>query len=325
MKSWVPYPTLVGDVQLDVTSGRIDGQLLDYRTRFAREQQTVALNEVERADWKEARFEVRVTLPGSEIDSGTWEKVVCVAVLSEGATNTRSVTELTRGPGTTWTGRVLLPRGMYRSRAVLTASVVATVDGVEGRVIGSTEQPWYIDLTAREPIRERELNIVEIDFRGGPEEWLRPFKDAPWLVDATGDMPTVWLNTGFEGLVELLHGSGNPVEKAMREVVAAQIAEEAWTAMFHSAVTDLDFDDNRTPRLPSGWRGTVLASMLPDVVPSTPLEDALREVHLRRSDGQGWAELQTNVQYAASRHSKVPKGLKDAVRALHRADEGNRR
>ncbi|GGR35252.1 hypothetical protein [Streptomyces netropsis] len=324
MRSTVSYRTLAGDVRLEVASAKIDSHDLPY-SRISREQQTVALHEVERARWDEARFEVRVTLPEREIAEGPWEDVVCVAVLAEGATNARSVTRLAPTQQGAWTGRVHMARAMHRNRAVLTASVVATVGGVPGRVIGGTERPWYLDLAARDPRRERELNIIEVDFRDGPEQWLRPFKEAPWLVDATGDMPTVRLNTAFEGVIDLLNGSGSPVEKAMRDVVAAQIAEEAWTAMFHSAVTDLDFDEDGTPRLPSGWRGAVLRSMLPEVVPAASLESALHEVHKRRNDGQSWSEMQASIQYAAARRSKVAKGLRDAVRVLDRVDEGARR
>ncbi|MFG2181465.1 hypothetical protein ACGFLS_22470 [Streptomyces abikoensis] len=325
MRTCVSYPTLLGDVELVVDSGRIDDHNLEYVSRISRSQQTVALHEVERKRWQEAQFDVSVRLPVRELADGPWEDLACVVVLAEGTTNTRSVTPLKRGAEGIWTGSVVMPRVMYRTRAVMTASVVATVEGVAGRIIGGSESPWYVDLVAREPVREREVNIIEVDFRSGPDEWLRPFKDAPWLVDATGDMPTVRLNTAFEGVIELLNSSGGAMEKAMRDVVASQIAEEAWSAMFHAAVTDLEFDEDSTPLVPSGWKGAVLRSMLPDVVPAMSLEDALHEVHLRRNDGQGWAEMQSVIQYAASRRSKVPKGLRDAVRALDRAEEGSRR
>ena len=146
-------------------------------------------------------------------------------------------------------------------------------------------------------------------------------RDAPWLVEATGELPTVHLNSGFEGIVELLRGTGGPLEKATRTLVAGQIAAEAWTAMFHAAVSDLEFDEDGAPSMPAGWRESVLRAMLPDIFPGMPIADALSEVHDRRSGGQGWAELQSAVQYAAGRRAQASKHLTNTVRAVARSLE----
>jgi hypothetical protein len=167
------------------------------------------------------------------------------------------------------------------------------------------------------------LVIDEVDFRDGPHEWLRPFKDAPWLVETSGDMPTVHLNTGFEGIAELLDAGGSATEKAVRGMLAAQIAADAWTAMFHSSVSDLEVEPDGAPLWPSGWRDWVLRAMLPDVLPELSPADALLEIHSRRTDGAGWNELQSRIQYAATRRAHVARNVGAVIRVLDRPEKGN--
>ncbi|ATL84405.1 hypothetical protein SMALA_4172 [Streptomyces malaysiensis subsp. malaysiensis] len=191
-------------------------------------------------------------------------------------------------------------------------------------MIGTADPVWVIDLTARTPERKKQLNIVEIDFGNATEEWLARFKESPWLVETSGEMPTVYLNTGFEGLAALLNGAGSEMERGARGLVVSQIADEAWTAMFHAAVSDLEIDDDGTPQIPSGWRESVLRQMLPDVMPGVSLADALLEVHERRTDDQGWSELQTNIHHAAAKRARIPKHVRTAVRALDRVEDSDR-
>ncbi|MFC8448523.1 hypothetical protein [Kitasatospora sp. NPDC057223] len=321
MTTYYSYPVLVGAIQLEIVGAKVDGRPLPY-SMISRTDRNVALSEVEREHWSEAVLEVKVALPVGELDAGPWSAVKCVALLSEGQTNGRVSRILNREADGSWIGSVPLSRSFFRGRPGLTAAVVATVDGVVGRIIGSADRPWTVDIEARMPGRQSELLIVENDFRSGPHEWLRPFKDAPWIVETTGDMPTVHLNTSFEGVMELLAGPATAPEKAARGMLAAQIAGDAWAAMFHAAVSGLDTDEDGSPQLPGGWRESVLRLMLPDMLPGLSLSDALFEVHSRRSSGHGWAELQSVIHYAASRRSHLAKNLTTSVRTLDRLSEG---
>jgi hypothetical protein len=320
MKTLMPYPTLAGEVTFKIVCAKLDGRELPLEM-ISQQDRVVAVYQVERNGWEETRLEIRAQLPEAELANGPWSDVVCVAVLTEGSTNHRVVTRLHRSPDTGWLGSISLSRSACRNRATLSVSVVATVDGVAGRIIGTADEDWVVDLTARVPVRQRELHIVEVDFRTGPHEWLRPFKDAPWLVETSGDMPTVYLNTGFDGVTDLLGPGGSPLEKAVRGMLAAQIATEAWIAMFHSAVSDVEIEDDGVPQWPNGWRDGVLRAMLPDVLPELSTADALLEIHSRRTEGTGWNELQPRIQYAASRRARVAKNLGTAVRVLDRSQE----
>ncbi|WLQ33976.1 hypothetical protein P8A18_11225 [Streptomyces castrisilvae] len=324
MSAVYAYPTLVGKIEVAVRGANIDGKPLQL-SLISQRDQVVALHQVERDDWNEGVLDIEVSLPMDELADGPWSGVSCVAVLTEGATNTRVVSGLERRRHDThWRGEVRVRRSVHAARALLDVSVVGSHGGVGGRILGKADAPWVVDLLARTPARQRDLEIVEEDFRDGPHQWLRPFAEAPWLVDAAGESPTVLLNTSFEGLSALLSGARGPLEKATAGLVAAQVAGEAWTTMFQSALSNLDFDEDGTPHLPTGWRGVVLRSMLPEVFPRLPLADALREAHDRRADGRGWAEVQARIEFAAGKRSQLPRNLLATIRAVSRSQEGAR-
>jgi hypothetical protein len=321
VKPVFPYPTLLGDVVCEVVSVTVDDKPLPY-SKISSSERVVALHQSGRARWEEATLHLRAQLPDAELLEGPWHDVACLAVLTEKATNARVTARLRRAPDGSMTGSIVLSRAGHLRRATLSLLVVATVDGVQGRLVGSTEEDWYIDLKETSPVRQREIEIVEVDFRDGPHTWLRPFKESPWIVETSGDMPTVYLNTSaVEGLIEVLGGrGGSPAERIVRDMTASQIAQDAWTAMFHTAAGDLDTDEDGTPVMPTGWREAVLRTMLPDVLPGRQLTDVLYEINERRTKGFGWSELQTGIQYAAGRRAQISKKLTHAVRTVDRAE-----
>ncbi|TJZ52846.1 hypothetical protein FCH28_16820 [Streptomyces piniterrae] len=322
-----PYPRLAAAVTTRVTAVRLRGpddirEDLDTKG-FSVVERVVALGRAERDDWHTARLSVSATIPARDIEAkGHWSDVAVVAVLTEKATNARSVTRLDRaaGEGTEWSGEIAVHRTGHADRASLAVHVVATVGGVAGRIIASTEQEWLIDVTADVPLRDRELDVTDVSFARGAA-WLRPFRDAPWIVDLSGRIPTVRLNSDFEGLMTLVDGQGSKVESMVREMLLAQMSTDVWTAVFHSAIGDLEIEADGTPLLPPDWRGEVLREMLPDVVPGCSVEDALREVHTRRLGEGSWAELQPRIHFAATRRAEVPKTLTDTVRRIERLEQ----
>jgi hypothetical protein len=321
VKPVFPYLTLLGDVGCEVVSVSVDGKPLPY-TNVSATERVVALHQSGRVGWEEATLDLRATLPETELSDGPWQDVICLATLTEKATNARTTARLHPASDGSRTGSITLSRALHLRRATLSLLVIATVDGVAGRLVGSAEQDWYVDLQEATPVRQREIEIVEIDFRDGPHEGLRPYKDSSWIVETSGDMPVVYLNTtAVEGLMEVLGSrGGSPTEKILREMTASQVAQDAWTAMFHTAVSDLDTDDDGTPVMPSGWRESVLRQMLPDVLPGRQLTDALYEINERRTKGFGWSELQTGIQYAAGRRAQISKKLTAAVRTVDRIE-----
>lgn len=323
MKAY-PYPRPSGAVTARVTAVRLRGPG-DAREQLESKgysvvEQVVALGVAERQDWQTARLALTATIPAPEIETkGHWSDIAVVAVLTEGATNARTVARLapTAEGARDWTGEIELVRDDHLDRASLTVHVVATVGGIAGRIIASTEQEWLVDVTADSPLRDRELDFTTVSFARGAE-WLRAFRDAPWVVDTSGQMPTVRVNSDFEGLGALVEGQGSKVESVVGEMLLAQMCADVWTAVFHTAIGDLEVEDDGTPLFPPDWRGAVLREMLPDIVPGRSEEDALREVHIRRTGEGSWTDLQPRIQYAAARRAEVPKTLASTVRDIER-------
>ncbi|MEU4996655.1 hypothetical protein [Streptomyces sp. NPDC021622] len=322
-----PYPRLTGAVTARVTAVRLRGhgdirEQLDT-TAYSVVEQVVALGRAERDDWQTARLTLKANVPVREIETkGHWSDITVVAVLTEGATNLRTVARLAPSAdgGRDWSGEIELDRDDHLDRASLAVHVVATVGGTSGRIIASTDQEWLIDVTADAPLRDRELEVSTVSFARGAE-WLRSFREAPWIVDTSGRMPTVRLNSDFEGLVPLVSGRGSKVEGVVGEMLLAQMCADVWTAVFHTAIGDLEIEDDGTPLFPPDWRGAVLREMLPDIVPGRSEDDALRDVHNRRMGEGSWADLQPRIQYAAGRRASVPQALAATVRDIERLDQ----
>ncbi|MFJ7296859.1 hypothetical protein [Streptomyces collinus] len=319
-----PYPRLRGAVSLRVDSAKVKApeqprEQLDSRARSVVER-VVALGQAETDDWETATLTISATIPTkATVPGGPWADVAVVALLTDRATNTRITSRLAPEAegGREWRGELQLLRSDVFDRATLTVQVVATVDGVPGRIIGEAADDWIVDVQSDTPTREQSFDIKEVAFARGPR-WLQNFTDAPWIVNASGTLPTVHINTDFEGMTDILAAEGRGSEGLINELMVSQMAADVWIAVFHSAIGDLEIEDDGTPLFPHGWQGEVLRELLPDVMPDRTLEDALREVHRRRVGATGWTELQPRVQYAAMRRAEVPKALSETVRGLEK-------
>ncbi|TDU83160.1 hypothetical protein EV138_5620 [Kribbella voronezhensis] len=321
MRSVVPYPTLFGEIDFEVVAVAVDGADLPYG-KISRAERAVAMHQTGRTEWDTAVLRLKAVLPDDEIADGPWESIVCLAILAERATNVRSTAFLTHDADGSWRGMIDLSHARHLQRATLSLAVVGKVEGIGGRLIGATDKDWVVDLEAAAPLRQGAIEIVQVDFVESADEWLRPFKESAWIVETSGEIPTVYINTtAVDGLVAVLNGnSTQPAERLLREATASQIAQDVWTAMFHTAIGDFEFDEDGTPQMPTGWRERVLRVMLPDILPNRQLSDALYEIHERRTKGFGWAELQTNIQHAAGRRSQVTKKLTNAIRSVARGE-----
>ncbi|GAA2999376.1 hypothetical protein GCM10010519_34980 [Streptomyces lactacystinicus] len=328
-----PYRRLTGNV-----SWRVDGAELKAEGEsweaveskyLSTVERVVALgSDEDRADWTQARLRLSAGLPAKALDpSGPWQNVTVIVVLTERATNTRTVVDFSSvsEDGRERTAELYLHRCDLLDRASLAVHVVATVDGIPGRVIATSDVEWFVDVIEAVPSLARELDVKMVNFGSGVSR-LQRFKDSPWLVDTTGRIPVVRVNTAFEGLGDLMGADGGTgPEKTVRELLLAQMCSEVWTAVFHSAFGDLEIEEDGTPVFPHGWQGEVLREMLPDMYPGRGPEYALREVHAARTGASaaGWGELQSRIHFAASRRAGVPRTLSDTIRDLERLTQGD--
>jgi hypothetical protein len=316
MRRITPYPVLAGEISLEVREARLDDVSLPYGMISTKER-VVALHQVERSTWRTAELSVRVRAPEHELAVGPWRDIDCIAVLSERRTNSRATVPLRMQRPGEWWGEIQLHRDHHRDRAELTGLVISTVDDVAGRVIGTVDDRWTVDLQARTPTRRAEIKARWLDFRDEHNAHLRPFKNDPWTVEAAGEEPILFLNRGFDGLESLLNGN-RTADRPTREAVAAQIAMDVWMVLFNSAAYHADAEGD-SPEWPGGWREATLRRMLPDLFPERSPEDALVEVVNRRKSGDGGGDLQTRLLNAAAKQAKMPRHLGGLLRTLSRA------
>ncbi|MFJ4668388.1 hypothetical protein [Kitasatospora purpeofusca] len=328
-----PYRRLTGNVSWRVDSAQLKAEgepWEDVESKYlSTVERVVALGpDEDRPDWTQARLRLSAGLPAKALDpSGPWQDVKLVAVLAERATNTRTTLEFAAvsEDARERTAELYVHRCDFLDRASLTVHVVATVDGVPGRVIATSDVEWFVDVIETAPSLARELEVRMVNFAAGASR-LQRYKDSPWLVDTTGRIPAVRVNTDFDGLGDLMGADGGTgPEATVRELLLAQMCSEVWTAVFHSAVGDLEVEEDGTPVFPHGWQGEVLREMLPDMYADREPEQALRAVHAARtgSSATGWGELQSRIHFAASRRAGVPRTLSTTIRDLERLTQGD--
>jgi hypothetical protein len=310
----LPYRVVFGEISLTVEAARLDGVAVPYELVSGR-RQVVALHHVERGDWWSAVLSVVVKGPESELSSGPWSNMACLATLTERRTKAHVATRLRMDRPGVWSGEVELSRDRFDLRAELSACLVAKVDGIPGRRIATVDSPWTVDLRPRSPAPSHhgERLITEWADFGSPYNPLsHAYKSDPWTVETNAETPVLYLNSGFEGLRALL-GSTRPAERAARDSVAAQIAFDTWSGLFHEAAGRLD-----GPHWPGGWRESVLRRMLVDVFPDLSPDDGLRELIHRREDS---GDLHARVRHAAAKQARLPGTLGTFIRTLRRTGQ----
>ncbi|MGW5467074.1 hypothetical protein [Streptomyces chartreusis] len=318
-----PYKRLNRPITLRVTSVSLrlsDGTRDQLETTaYSTQQQAVALGIAGHTDWVSATINLSATLPpGANAPDAAWSDLCVLAVLTDGETNVRTSVALTcdAQDGRDWSGSVEVLRDDHMGRASLAVHAVGTVDGVIGRSIAETDRNWIVDTVSDEPVRGLQLDVQTTSFRKSSREWLQAYADAPWIVDTSARVPTVFVNTDVEGVLGLLDGNSSGVDSKVRDLLVAQMATDVWTAVFHGAIGDLEVEPGGGPVFPTDWQGEVLREMLPDVVPGVHVEEALRQVHRRRTGESGWVELQTRIHYAAIRRADATRALAYVIRSL---------
>ncbi|MER5646030.1 hypothetical protein [Streptosporangium sp. NPDC002524] len=304
MKRIMPYPVLAGEVTMTVREVRLDDVALSYGM-ISEPDCTVALHLLDREDWHVVRLTLQVSAPRHELDSGPWFSLAFLATASERRTNTHTAVKLMMGQPGEWIGDVELHRDDHFGRVQVSGQLVATVDGVPGRVIATVAQPWTVNLRDRVATQRESIQTRWINFADDPQ--LTWCKSDPWTVTTTDEAAMLNLNSGFDGLRAVLE-SPKAAERPVREALAAQIAMDTWTALFNEAAHHVDGHE-----WPEGWRGLVLRRMLPDLFPDHSLDDALREIL-----NQGAGGIQTRVMHAAAKQARMPRSLGGFIRSLQK-------
>lgn len=313
MKRIHPYPTLLGDVELEVHRVRLDDIAAQF-SMISPERRVVALREAGREGWRTATLEVRVRTLARELQEGDWTEVGCAVLLYDRRTRVRDHFLLERSEGGTWVGEVILHADRHAGRSDLTAEVVATVGGVEGRTIGTSGSSWTVDPEASVPKKKEVVRTEWTDLGGEEHPHLWAYRNDPWLIEPHGEQPVVRLNRRFEGLYGVLSG-GRAADRSAREMIATEIARDTWTVLFDAALRAVERDEQGNTTWPGGWQETVLRTMLPHVLPEHSAEDAVAEFSDVDDPGAGTGP---QVVHAAATLARRNANLGRFVRTLNK-------
>lgn len=317
MKTAFPYRVLSGDVRLQVDQVFIDNRPIGIMERINDRDQVVALHDLKETNerWSELRLKVSVTAEKDELTTGPWRDPSCIVVVRNRKGNVYHAFSLSPdGPGR-WIGEAELRREEHVGRSRIDACIVATVGGIEGRLVGEAQQPWDIDFEAKRPTPERSLRMRWIDFT--EHDHLKEYRDDPWLLDTEVGEPILYLNSAVDGLRGILDQAVGTEQKLVQEILSSQVAAEAWSALFNASLYACQMEGTEA-QWPGGWHEDVLRRMLPDLYPNLPPDQALTELIEARREGENGSDLQRRLIHASGVQSRKPRKISTVLRDLRR-------
>ena len=321
-----PYDTLVGDVEIQVGDAKIDGQKLPDDC-FEPDRRLVAIEAAERQRWQTAKIEIHVTAPQTEIRSFVKRNADprAIAVIGGSRTNARQPVTLTRDPTNPakWSGTATIDRPFWFGRLSLTATIVGDVDGVSGRIIGTSE-PWTIALddVPRPPVRGN-IDVTWDNFKEPkflPE--LTQFASEPFFLHLDPERPVLYLNEGFIKLRALFdeRRRRNRDVQVLHDQTRVNFASASWAAMFNvalaAAIEASDDEDDVTEWPDSEWQKNALEILLNRMYEERTPDDALGEVVTLLRQGEGLAAVHEQVLPAISEQVGAARILRASITKL---------
>jgi hypothetical protein len=206
-----------------------------------------------------------------------------------------------RGPGL-FRGTLVLGRDECRHRVDLLGEVSDTVEGRANRRLATTPV-WHARFDESDPLPiHGTLEGKWVDFnsvKAIPPDAV----DESFYLALDETVPTVYLNSGMDGLYQLLTpGEGRPdLEAQLRDTEIRRIATAAWTAVFNVSVAGIRREDeDAAVEWPNvEWQERALRGLLPRAYPDEELEEALDNAYKEHRDGTDL--LQTRIQLAVSK------------------------
>lgn len=300
MRTLFPYEVLGADPNLAVSSVTLDGEV---PTPYPVEEHLRLIElarAVEPSEWQDATFTVELTAPPERLGRHPHAQGLVVATCA--ATNLRQGVVLERQGAGRFGGTLVLSRDECRHRVDLVGEISDTVEGISHRRLATTPV-WHARFdTAEPPPIHGTLEGKWVDFGSSEVIPLDAVEESFYLA-LDGPMPTVYLNSGMDGLFQLLgEGEGRPqLEAQLRETELRRIATAAWTAVFNVSVAGIRREgDDAVAEWPNvEWQERALRGLLPRAYVDDEPEEALEKAYDEHRDGTD--VLQTRIQLAVSK------------------------
>ncbi|MCS3782678.1 hypothetical protein [Salinibacter ruber] len=320
-----PYGSLYGNANLDIENVLINCETdrTDSLTKF--DKRNINLFECAVEDWEDVSIKMKVshstTALKEDLEADPSE-LSLTAVTHCSATNVRQTVPLSRTKieeHTEWTGSIVLPRTNYRGKVELGAIISAEVDGTPHRYVGDSNiwTVWFDDPPAHSITGNINISWKDFSDPENPPD-LTEFEGEVFYLDLESE-PTLFLNKSFEGLPDLLESESkeNPHEAAFRESEFYGIARAVWVSLFNASASSIAREDGRHVLPDTDWKRKVLKKMLPELLPESSKEDALRQVY-ESFQGNVNPWIQSKVLIVADRLIEASAALRSSLQRIER-------
>lgn len=286
-----PYDTMNADVAVALGELRVDGKA--SIATIDSEEHVVDFR-VGGSSWKAATASLEVVVAPQALkdyEAAHDIQVSAVARVFCRSTNVRDVFPLERvDGGSHWRGDITLPSSAYFGSADLTVVFTAPVEDVSERII-ATSDGWRLHFDESAPsIGTGRIKTKWRKFAESPEPFYSR-RDYPYLLDASGNEPIIYLNKDFPDLPVLLadRRRRSPDAAALSEMTILVIAQGCWMALFNAAALAIQKpeQENHECEMPRGWQGELLGEILPKMYPNKPEGEALFDVYSNIRDAAG--------------------------------------
>ena len=324
-----PYQVLNGDVKLRIGGVALDGSSV-LPAFVDPDRRTIGIKTISNTRWETLSFTFVVDGPASELSiaGGIWTNVTAIVTANCPLSNTRVSVPISaeKGSPARWMGTADLDRLDWFGTITVSATVLATVDGIDHRVIGAA-QPWHIALddVPRPPVGQA-MTITWEKFTAPVEEgrsYLTLYSEEPYYLKIDPTDPVLFLNRDFDGLEGLLGDRRRrpPAERALHDTARSAIAADAWLLLFLDALDHVEVDnetgDVTWPQ--EDWRSNVLRTLLESMYGAAD-DESLRRACGDWQDRDAAADVLERALPAASAQGRIARLLRSAIRALPRVD-----
>jgi hypothetical protein len=295
---------------------------------------TTAYDATQGTSWQKLTFRLDVALDASELQrilpstSDVRGDASLVVLITCSATRFRRGVRLRHSGSGQWVGHATLQRDDVRGSITLRPQLVR-VSSIpegddlpyatrEGALIASGDPvALYVDSLPASLGRGIATSVVMSweDFANSDDPWRREHPDDVYYLEPFGPEPRLWLNLRYGQLREVLESTAKRGrEAALREMFGVLVAQPVWLQLCTTALSSLETDeDSGAVSAPSGWRGDLVAMILPRLYPEEPdAEERLRRAASESREADGSASL-------ASRLGTVVQGLLTSYKTVELA------
>jgi hypothetical protein len=324
-----PYETPRSDLTITPDVLTVDGKppAMDVILSGTR---TIDLSVLQPTNWRAVEINFNVSGQADEIlqleQRNGQAEAGLVAMC--GPTNMRQVVQLKRSSSEAarWYGALRLDRRNFAGKLTIDAILAAQALGRPHRFMARSS-PWTVYVDEPDiPIIEGTLRVRWADFTSTEVQptFLHKYENEVYFADLEDTTPTLYLNSGFKGLPELLSDRRTrpPAEEALHQSERMSIASRVWLGMFNAAVAAIEVDDeDGSVDWPlTGWLKSVLQTLLPRLYPEMGELERLTTVRENWLDADGAKSLESVVQIEIARQLAMATTLRRTLERMQRLE-----